>query len=280
MRETLKRLRAELRPVYGERETEAIIKIIFHHLKGWNTVDMLIHEPEPLSPFIRSEVERILTRLLQHEPIQYITGEARFHGLELYVTPDVLIPRPETAELVDIIADDAGEREDLKVLDIATGSGCIAIALARTLRFPEITALDISPEALRVAEKNAKDLKTNVKFICADIFTWTDKGVFDIIVSNPPYIDESEKASMDRNVLDFEPHRALFVPDDDPLRFYIRITELSKKLLIRGGRLYFEINPRHAAELSGFISGCGFTDIEVIKDSYGKDRFIRAKRRE
>lgn len=280
MRETLKRLRAELRPVYGERETEAIIKIIFHHLKGWNTVDMLIHEPEPLSPFIRSEVERILTRLLQHEPIQYITGEARFHGLELYVTPDVLIPRPETAELVDIIADDAGEREDLKVLDIATGSGCIAIALARTLRFPEITALDISPEALRVAEKNAKDLKTNVKFICADIFTWTDKGVFDIIVSNPPYIDESEKASMDRNVLDFEPHRALFVPDDDPLRFYIRITELSKKLLIRGGRLYFEINPCHAAELAGFISGCGFTDIEVIKDSCGKDRFIRAKRRE
>lgn len=280
MRETLKRLRTQLRPIYGERETEAIIKIIFHHLKGWNTVDMLIHEPEPLSSFIKSEVDKILTRLLQHEPIQYITGEARFHGLELHVTPDVLIPRPETAELVDIIADDAGEREDLKVLDIATGSGCIAIALARSLRFPEITALDISPAALKVAEKNAKDLKTNIRFISGDIFTWSGSGVYDIIVSNPPYIDESEKETMDRNVLDFEPHGALFVPDEDPLRFYIRIIALCKTILIPGGMLYLEINPRHATELAQLISSRGFTQTEVIKDSYGKDRFIRAKRRQ
>lgn len=280
MRETLKRLRSELRPIYGERETEAIIKIIFHHLKGWNTVDMLIHEPEPLSPFIKSEVEKILTRLLRHEPIQYITGEARFHGLELHVTPDVLIPRPETAELVDIIADDAGEREDLKVLDIATGSGCIAIALARTLRFPQITALDISPEALKVAEKNAKKLKTNIRFICGDIFTWSGNGIYDIIVSNPPYIDESEKESMDPNVLDYEPHGALFVPDEDPLRFYTRIVALSKTILTPGGMLYLEINPRHATELAQLITSRGFTQTEVIKDSYGKDRFIRAKRRQ
>lgn len=280
MRETLKRLRTQLRPIYGERETEAIIKIIFHHLKGWNTVDMLIHEPEPLSSFIKSEVDKILTRLLRHEPIQYITGEARFHGLELHVTPDVLIPRPETAELVDIIADDAGEREDLKVLDIATGSGCIAIALARSLRFPEITALDISPAALKVAEKNAKDLKTNIRFISGDIFTWSGSGVYDIIVSNPPYIDESEKETMDRNVLDFEPHGALFVPDEDPLRFYIRIIALCKTILIPGGMLYLEINPRHATELAQLISSRGFTQTEVIKDSYGKDRFIRAKRRQ
>lgn len=278
MRETLKKLRSDLRPVYGDRETEAIIKIIFHHLKGWNTVDMLIHEPEPLSPFIKSEVDKILQRLLNHEPIQYITGEARFHGLELHVTPDVLIPRPETAELVDIITDYAGDKEDLKVLDIATGSGCIAIALARTLRFPEITAIDISPEALKVAEKNAKALKTNISFIQGDIFSWTGAPkTFDIIVSNPPYIDESEKASMEKNVLDYEPHSALFVPDDNPLCFYRRITDLARSLLLPNGCLYFEINPRHAKELVALISSKGFSDVEVIKDSYGKDRFIRSK---
>ncbi len=276
MRSTLTHLRSSLRPLYGDRETEAIIRIIFHHLKGWNLTDMLIHEPEPLSPFIKSEVEKILQRLLRYEPIQYITGEARFHGLELHVTPDVLIPRPETAELVDIIADDAQERTDLKVLDIATGSGCIAIALARTLRFPQVTALDISPAAIKIAEENARNLKTDIRFICADIFGWNTPDQFDIIVSNPPYIDESEKATMEKNVLDYEPHTALFVPDDDPLRFYKRITTLADSLLTKGGRLYFEINPRHAAELSRLLTSKGFLDVEILKDSFGKDRFLRA----
>lgn len=276
MRETLSKLRSSLRPVYGDRETEAIIRIIFHHLKGWNLTDMLIHEPEPLSPFIKSEVDRILQRLLRHEPIQYITGEARFHGLELHVTPDVLIPRPETAELVDLIADDADNRSDLKVLDIATGSGCIAVALARTLPFPQITALDISKEAIKVAEENARSLKTDINFILADIFTWKADETYDIIVSNPPYIDESEKASMESNVVDYEPHSALFVPDDDPLRFYRRIAILAGEALKKGGKLYFEINPRHADELSEMLKEHRFADVEIIKDSFGKDRFIRA----
>lgn len=276
MRETLTHLRSSLRPLYGDRETEAIIRIIFHHLKGWNLTDMLIHEPEPLSPFIKSEIEKILQRLLRYEPIQYITGEARFHGLELHVTPDVLIPRPETAELVDIIADDAQERTDLKVLDIATGSGCIAIALARDLRFPQVTALDISPAAIKVAEENARTLKTDIRFICADIFGWSTPDQFDIIVSNPPYIDESEKATMEKNVLDYEPHTALFVSDDDPLRFYKRIITLADTLLTKGGRLYFEINPRHAANLSHLLTTNGFIDVEILKDSFGKDRFLRA----
>lgn len=289
MQDTLKYLRSELRPIYGERETEAIIRLIFHYLKGWNTVDMLIHEPDPLSPFIKSEVEKILQRLLNHEPIQYITGEARFHGLELNVTPDVLIPRPETAELVDIIADQWGDREDLRVLDIGTGSGCIAIALARTLKFPEITAIDISEKALAVAKGNAEKLKTNIKFICADIFQWPDQqgtaqhtperqspAKFDIIVSNPPYIDESEMADMDKNVTDYEPHSALFVPDSDPLRFYIRIADVARRLLAKNGKLYFEINPRHAEELKDTLSSKGYRDVEIIKDSYGKNRFIKA----
>ncbi|MBD5299686.1 MAG: peptide chain release factor N(5)-glutamine methyltransferase [Bacteroides sp.] len=277
MRDTLKKLRTALRPLYGNRETEAIIKLIFHYVKGWNTVDILTHEPDTLSPFIRSEIDGILKRLLNYEPIQYITGEARFHGLELHVTPDVLIPRPETSELVDIIVGKAGETPDLRVLDVATGSGCIAVALARALLFPKVTALDISAPALEVARRNAADLKVKVEFIEADIFTWTPDGAkYDIIVSNPPYIDESERASMERNVLDYEPSSALFVPDDDPLRFYRRITQLAASALVAGGRLYYEINPRHADQLAREIAGAGFSDVEIVKDSFGHDRFITA----
>ena len=277
MRDTLKKLRTALRPLYGNRETEAIIKLIFHYVKGWNTVDILTHEPDTLSPFIRSEIDGILKRLLNYEPIQYITGEARFHGLELHVTSDVLIPRPETSELVDIIVGKAGETPDLRVLDVATGSGCIAVALARALLFPKVTALDISAPALEVARRNAADLKVKVEFIEADIFTWTPDGTkYDIIVSNPPYIDESERASMERNVLDYEPSSALFVPDDDPLRFYRRITQLAASALVAGGHLYYEINPRHADQLAREIAGAGFSDVEIVKDSFGHDRFITA----
>lgn len=276
MRETLSKLRAALRPVYGSRETEAIIRIIFHHLKGWNTVDMLIHEPEPLSPFVRGEIETILKRLLRHEPIQYITGEARFHGLELTVTPDVLIPRPETAELVDLIADSAGDREDLRVLDIATGSGCIAVALALTLRFPVVTAVDISSPAIKVAETNARRYKASVKFVTADIFRWAPPSEsLDIIVSNPPYIGISEKNDMEPNVTDYEPASALFVPDDNPLLFYSRIVDVAADALVNGGSLWFEINPLHADGVADLMRRKDFTDVSVILDSFGKRRFCR-----
>lgn len=278
MRETMQKLRNALRPIYGDRETEAIIRIIFHYLKGWNTVDMLIHESDTLSPFLESEIDGILRRLLRHEPIQYITGEARFHGMEFHVTPDVLIPRPETDELVDIIVGDANGAYDLRILDIAAGSGCIAIALARSLPFPRVSALEISEAALKVARDNASRLKADVSFIHADIFKWQPSPAsFDIIVSNPPYIDESEKAAMEPNVLEYEPAQALFVPDSDPLVFYRRIAEVARTGLSEGGRLYLEINPRHAAELSELLKKNGFSDIETIKDSYEKDRFIRAR---
>lgn len=276
MRDTLKKLRLALRPIYGNRETEAIIKIIFHYLKGWNTVDLIIHEPDSLSPFLKGEIDKILTRLLNHEPIQYITGEARFHGLDFKVSPDVLIPRPETEELVDIIVDDCRGQKDLQVLDIGTGSGCIAISLARGMDFPVISALDISSEALSVAKENAKILAVNVNFLQADIFNWSPEKKFDIIVSNPPYIDESEKKDMEDNVLLHEPHSALFVPDADPLIFYRRIASIGATSLNSGGRLYFEINPRHASELADLLSGYGFSQICILKDSYAKDRFISA----
>lgn len=277
MRETLRKLRDGLRPIYGDGETEAIIRIIFHHLKGWNTVDMIMNEGEPLSDFVKGEIDVILGRLLDHEPIQYITGEARFHGMEFYVTPDVLIPRPETDELADIIIDEAGNREDLDVLDVATGSGCLAIALARSLPFPKVTALDISEKAIEVAKENARRLKAAVRFIRADVFDWkAPADSFDIVVSNPPYIDESEKVAMERNVLDFEPHEALFVPDSDPLVFYRRISSVAASALRRGGRLYFEINPRHASDFPPLLASEGFVETELLRDSGGHLRFVKA----
>lgn len=281
MRNTLKKLRDALRPVYGKGETEAIIRILFHYLKGWSTVDMIIHESESLSPFLKSEIDRILQRLLNHEPIQYITGEARFHGMTLKVTPDTLIPRPETDELVDIIIADWGEKSDLKVLDIATGSGCIAIALARSLRFPDVSAIDISSGAVMTAEENAKSMKVPVRFILHDIFSWQPPGQsYDIIVSNPPYIDESEKKDMEKNVVDHEPPSALFVPDDNPLIFYRHISGIASRSLSPGGILYLEINPRHSEDLRELLKSDGFGKTEILRDSFGKERFIKAARDE
>ena len=276
MRETLKKLRDNLRPIYGNRETEAIIRLIFHYLKGWTTTDMLIHNSDQLSPFIRKQADEILDRLLRHEPIQYITGEARFHGMDFKVSPDVLIPRPETDELVDIIVSENEKREDLRVLDIATGSGCIAIALSRSLPFASVSAIDISEPALKVANENAKNLKAKINFIKADIFSWNPDSLFDIIVSNPPYIDESEKKQMDKNVLDYEPASALFVPDSDPLIFYKRILALASDCLTSQGRIYLEINPRHASELSAMMQEKGFRQVDILRDSCGKLRFISA----
>lgn len=279
MRKLLKQLRDTLRPIYGNGETEAIIRIMFHYLKGWNTVDILVHEQDEASPFLRQEVEGILQRLLRREPIQYITGEARFHGLTLKVTPDVLIPRPETSELVDIITDETGDREDLRVLDICTGSGCIAVALARSLRFPVITAVDISVPALKVAEENAEALNVKVGFIRADVFEWNAEDRYDIIVSNPPYVDESEKKDMEENVLKYEPPQALFVPDSNPLVFYKRIADIAGDALSPGGRLYLEINPRHALELQKYLQERGFVDVDILKDSYDRQRFITASQK-
>lgn len=277
MKETLKKLRDNLYPIYGKGESEAIIRIIFHYLKGWNLTDMLIHRDEELSPFIKSEIERILERLKNHEPIQYITGEARFHGMNLMVKPGVLIPRPETDELVDLIIEENKDREDLRVIDLCTGSGCIAIALARNLKFPKVTALDFSPKALEVTKENAANLFAKIDLINADIFKWNTKEKFDIIVSNPPYIDRSEAKNMDENVMEFEPHEALFVEDENPLVFYKRIAELASSMLNPGGKIYLEINPRHAEQLKSLLTDKGFEDIAILNDSFGKKRFITCK---
>ena len=279
MKQTLKKLRDALIPLYGQRETEAIIRLIFHHLKGWNLTDMLIHQEDGLSDFVRQQIDEILVRLLRHEPIQYIVGEARFHGMDIKIKPGVLIPRPETDELVDIIVDENKGREDLKVLDLCTGSGCIAIALARNLPFSKVTAIDFSDEAIEVAEENSRDLKVKINLVKADIFNWVPDGKFDIIVSNPPYIKDSEALTMEKNVLDYEPHEALFVRDENPLVYYSRIADIASESLNPGGRLYFEINPLTAKDLKDLISRKGFSDVQLLRDSSGKLRFLSARKK-
>lgn len=277
--QTVKALKERLVPVYGEGETTAIIRLIFYHLKGWNTSEMIINSDTRLSPYVLGEIDKIEKRLMNHEPIQYITGDAYFYGLDLGVNPDVLIPRPETEELVDMIVKE-NTASDLKVLDVGTGSGAIAIALARNLDFPKVTALDISPEAIALAKKNAAKLKTDITFLTQDIFTFIPlPDSFDIIVSNPPYICESEKKDMDSNVLDYEPAQALFVPDDDPLRYYKRIADVASDALVAGGRLYFEINPLYCDKLIDMLSKKDFKNIESSRDIHGKKRFIKAEKR-
>lgn len=277
--EEVRDLKSKLIPVYGEGEATAIIRLIFYHLKGWSTTDMVINSETRLTPYVMEEIGKILDRLKKHEPIQYITGDAYFYGMDFKVRPGVLIPRPETEELVDMIVKENTE-SDLRVLDIGSGSGAIAIALARNLNFPEVTAIDISQEAIRLGKENAADLRAKVKFEREDIFSYDPpRGSLDIIVSNPPYIAESEKDSMEANVLDYEPAEALFVPDSDPLIFYKRIAKVAYLALRPGGKLYFEINPLYASVLADHLRNDGFEDVEIILDMHGKRRFAKARRR-
>lgn len=281
MKESVMEMRRRLEPIYGKDESRAMIREIFRVLKGWDATEFIIRltDDYPLSDFIRSKIEDILGRLERHEPLQYILGEAHFYGLDLHVEPGVLIPRPETEELVRVIAAD-NPSSDLRVVDLGTGSGAIAIALSRYMSFPEITAIDLSPKAIEVATDNVKALKCNgIRVVQGDMTEWNPESAsLDVVVSNPPYVDESEKAGMEANVRDYEPAEALFVPDSDPLKFYRAIAPEALKGLKPGGRLYFEINPRHADELKAMLAHDGFTNVELWRDAQGAYRYIKAQK--
>lgn len=274
-----RQLRQSLIPKYGEGEATAMARLIFHYLKGWDATGLVIHAADTLSPFVLSRINEIEKRLSKNEPLQYILGETYFYGMHLKVDRHTLIPRPETAELVDMIVSEAANRSDLRVLDIGTGSGAIAIALARNLRFPQVEAVDVSEGALKVAQENAEAMHAQIKLLNRNIFDWQpDRKSFDIIVSNPPYICEKEKTEMERNVLDYEPHMALFVPDDDPLLFYRRIAEIGCDALAKDGNIYFEINPLYAGQLREMLEKMDYRKVIVHKDSSNKERFISALR--
>lgn len=280
MREARGRLAAE----YGAREAAAMVDEMMLRIKGWDKTATIIHGNETVTDFLKERLEATVGRLLDGEPIQYIFGKAHFYGMDFNVTPATLIPRPETAQLVDMIVDRYGNDSDLRVLDLGTGSGCIAIALARHLPFPkEVTAVDISEEAIEVARSNSAGLKVKVNFIHGNMLD-TDEMVaalgerYDIIVSNPPYIAQREAAGMERNVLEHEPATALFVPDDDPLVFYRAIAVIAEKRLDDKGTLFLEINPLFAKELAAMLREHGFQDVDIEKDMQKADRFIIAQR--
>lgn len=267
-----------LSPRYGEREAKAMMRLVFYALKGWDLTALTVNYDREVSDYTIEKVKDIVRRLEKGEPLQYILGTARFYGMNLGVSQAVLIPRPETEELVDIIVRQNPEK-DLRVLDIGTGSGAIAIALSRNLKFPTVTALDVSEKALEVATRNASDLHADINFVRQDVFTYRpEPNSYDIIVSNPPYVTEAEKKQMDRNVLDFEPPLALFVPDDNPLLYYSRIAEIALTALRKNGRLYFEINPLFASDLKRMLINMGYREVELLEDISFKLRFAKAVR--
>lgn len=266
---------------YPVGEAAALVKEILFRLKGWTPVDLALKANDEASPYLVGKVRDAVDKLLTDEPVQYIFGVARFYGMDFKVNPSVLIPRPETAELVDIIVKYYSDRRDLKVLDICTGSGAIAIALARNLPFSEVEGIDISSEAIATAKGNAVNLKAKVAFEVADALKLPRQdATYDLIVSNPPYIDERDKATVEPNVLLYEPHQALFVPHSDPLLFYRAISGYAASSLRVGGALYFEINPKFADDLRSLLQRDGWSEIEIIRDSYGAHRFAKALKSE
>lgn len=280
--QTKKQITDTLTPVVGTDEARAMAAEMLTTLLGLSPAQLVINGTRSLEPVSDSTLNGWTQRVVAGEPLQYILGHAWFMGMNLKVTPAVLIPRPETAGLVDMITDRYAGASDLSVLDVGTGSGCIAIALARALSFADVTAVDVSEAALDVARENAKALHTTINFRQMDILTASSEaftaGSFDIVVSNPPYIAMHEKAKMEARVYDHEPTGALFVPDDDPLVFYNAIARLSQSWLKPGGRLYFEINPLFADGLKKLLNGLGFSDVDIIRDYKGNYRYAVCQR--
>lgn len=263
---------------FPQREAEQLIRILLEDLFGIDLKRQLM-EPnlciDERQHYLLSEAVR---RLLEGEPVQYVTGMARFNDLLIKVSPAVLIPRPETEELVQKICTTLPKEASFRIWDIGTGSGCIAIALAKRFPDAEVIAFDVSDEALQVAKENAESNGAKVTFVHDDV-THPQSDYFnqpvDLVVSNPPYVCDSERAAMEANVLDWEPETALFVPDDDPLRFYRQILALTKTQLNPNGQVWFEINERMGEGMLELCHEIGFPKAEVLEDFAGKTRFVK-----
>ena len=296
-----KYLYERIRRAYGEREARAIALLVLEKRCGLSVTDvcmgrdeMHIAQPaadcaakkkncaaENFKKAAQTELDAVARRLLRDEPVQYVLGEADFCGRSFAVTRDVLIPRPETEELARMAAEAARSMRASRILDIGTGSGCIAITLAKEAPASRVTAIDISPAAIRVAKKNAQRWEAQITFEETDILREAAEeaeGIemerYDIIVSNPPYVCRSERAEMGVNVRDYEPDKALFVPDADPLVFCRAIAWVALRRLSAGGRLFVEINSRFGKEVSELFRRAGFGDVEIRKDMQGLDRFL------
>lgn len=274
---TFKAFWQPLAAIYGENEARWIGREVFLLRYGLSQTALLMGEAEHIS---EAELKGLQQRLLEGEPVQYVVGETEFCGHRFHTAHGVLIPRPETEELCRWIVEEWKEESGKRLLDIGTGSGCIACTLAAELKEAQVGAWDISADVLRIARGNAERLGVSVNFELVDALQppHPTPGSLDIIVSNPPYVCQQERADMERHVLDYEPSLALFVPDDDPLLFYRAIADYALQALRPGGRLYFELNCRFAHETADMLQQAGFSDVCIRKDQYGKDRFISACR--
>ncbi len=265
----------ELSSLYDEKEVESFFYLVLEKLHNKKRIDLALHPEMEMTAADETRWENVVSQLKTQKPIQYILGETEFYGLRFLVNENVLIPRPETEELVELIIANNKTSKNLKILDVGTGSGCIAISLAKNLPNAEVFALDVSEGALTTARKNAEINEVNVAFLHQSILETTDLNQqFDIIVSNPPYVRILEKAEIKPNVLEYEPHLALFVKDNDALLFYRKIAQLAKKNLVEKGQLYFEINQYLAKETVNLLEDLGFENVELKQDIYGNDRII------
>lgn len=271
---------------YDKQEARSIVRLLLSDCFNLTLTDIYTGGLESLNTEQQQLLETCMCRLEKGEPIQYVTGKTLFCEREFHVAPGVLIPRPETEELCSLITNQYSANHcPLSILDIGTGSGCIAITLALNLPNSSVSALDISLDALRIAKDNAQRLGANISFLHRDILeeaskTQTDGTTadYDVIVSNPPYICKQEAAEMEANVLEHEPHTALFVPDEEPLLFYHAIAVYAQYALKSQGRLFFEINPLYADEMLSMLNDLGFVEVLVHEDQFGKPRFVSAKK--
>lgn len=299
----------QLFEIYSDTEAHTIADWVMEHITEWKRIDRIVNKEFPLSAQKQEQLEKYTKELLAHRPVQYVLGEAWFAGMKFYVNEKVLIPRPETEELVEWVVKEVAGSEwrvagknkvssgqsavgnaatnnkfsilhsTFNIIDIGTGSGCIPIALKKKLPGAEVTAIDVCSEALSIAVENALNNETEIDFKLLDFLDnnkWNELGQFDIIVSNPPYVKKSEAKEMRKGVLDFEPSLALFVPDDDALIFYKQIADFALTHLKTGGTVFMEINEALGNDTVALFKQKGFTLVELKKDMQGKDRMVKA----
>jgi len=281
IQQSYKQLLFQLYEMYGDREAANIADIVIENITGFKKVDRLINKQFLLNEEQLQLLNDYTNELLKHKPVQYVLNEVWFAGMKLYVDENVLIPRPETEELVEWIVKTVASRKSqvASILDIGTGSGCIPVALKKKLLSVEVHALDISEEALNVAKRNAAIQQTEINFHLLNILDknlWRQLPKFDIIVSNPPYVTQGEASSMQKNVLQYEPHLALFVDDEDAMKFYKVIAEFGLKHLNENGQLFFEINEMMGKQICDLLNQYRYLNIELKKDLQNKDRMIKA----
>lgn len=270
----------QLSSIYDTSEASAISNIVFEKMAGINKKDMVQHKSLEMSEVVEKKMIKALNELLQYKPVQYITGEAWFYNLLFKVNEHVLIPRPETEELVKLVLDKLQKNSFKKILDIGTGSGCIPIAINKNAAGNEVTAIDISAAALNIANENSIRHQVEINFLCIDFLNednWKQLGIYDVIISNPPYIPEAEKKEMDKNVVEFEPAVALFVSDEQPLIFYEKIAVFADKHLKAGGKIFLETHKNLANNVAALFYNNNF-EVQLRKDISGNDRMIEITR--